>query len=347
MSQRRWRDAPPRGRPPWWPENGPFPPEGWRRGYRRPRPRFFVFALVAFAVFAVLLASFVAVLYHVTTLIIGAPPHPIVIALALLFLVFALTAGMRTARRIASPVNDLIDAAERVEQGDYAVRVAVRGPRQLRSLVGAFNAMSARLGRSEDERRRLLADVSHELRTPLTVMQGNVEALIDGVYPADRPHLETVLDGMRRFAFEYRGDLVTETMLVAGLNDDDEAIRRTAAFVGALEPLRAYVALPSRPPAEPWVRAPSIEAAHRAADQFRAVELPTELLVEDLADAFAASTDPAAGLLGIVAVHPMTEADARVYLARSGGEWSIAQRLLDQGRLVKVRHGGRTYLRTR
>jgi hypothetical protein len=43
----------------------------------------------------------------------------------------------------------------------------------------------------------------------------------------------------------------------------------------------------------------------------------------------------------------MTEADARAYLARSGGDWAVAQRLLDEGRLVVVRHGGRTYLRTR
>ena len=53
--------------------------------------------------------------------------------------------------------------------------------------------MSARLAADTEERRRLLADVSHELRTPLSVIQGNVEAMIDGVYPADRQHLERLL----------------------------------------------------------------------------------------------------------------------------------------------------------
>ena len=166
--------------------------------------------------------------------------------------------------------------------------------------------------------------------------------------PIGSLRLETVLDGMRRFAAEYRGDLVTETMLVAGVNDDDEALKRTSAFISALEPLRAYVAVPTRPPAEPWVRAPSIEAARRAAEIFRTTELPTELLVEeDVAETFAPSPDPATGLLGIVAVHPMSEADARTYLARSGGDWSTAQRLLDEGRLVAVKLGRRTFLRTR
>jgi wyosine [tRNA(Phe)-imidazoG37] synthetase (radical SAM superfamily) len=156
---------------------------------------------------------------------------------------------------------------------------------------------------------------------------------------------ETVLDGMRRFAAEYRGDLVTETMLVAGLNDDDAAAERTSAFVSALGPLRAYVAIPTRPPAEPWVRAPSIDAARRVADIFRAAEVPTTCLTEELETPFAVSDDPAEGLLGIVAVHPMTEADARDYLARSGADWSVAQALVDQRRIVTVRHGRRTYLR--
>ena len=168
--------------------------------------------------------------------------------------------------------------------------------------------------------------------------------------PIGNLRLETVLDGMRSFAADYGGDLVTETMLVAGTNDDDDGalIEQTARFIGALEPLRAYVAIPTRPPAEPWVRAPSVDTARRAADIFRADGLPAELLVEDdCAETFTPSSDPAAGLLGIVAVHPMSFADAHAYLDRSGGDWSVAQRLLAEGRVVAVRHGGRTYLRTR
>jgi len=166
--------------------------------------------------------------------------------------------------------------------------------------------------------------------------------------PIGNLRLEAVLDGMRRFAAEHRGTFVTETMLVAGLNDDEAALRRTAAFVSTLVPRRAYVAIPTRPPAEPWVRAPSPDAARRAADIFRAAEIPTSTLVEEIeesAEPFAVSGDPAEGLVGIVAVHPMTESAARDYLARSGADWTVAQVLLDSGRIVAVRHGGQTYLR--
>jgi wyosine [tRNA(Phe)-imidazoG37] synthetase (radical SAM superfamily) len=163
--------------------------------------------------------------------------------------------------------------------------------------------------------------------------------------PIGNLRLETVMDGMRRFAAEYRGDLVTETMLIAGLNDDDAALERTSAFVSALAPLHAYVTVPTRPPAEPWVQAPSLAAALRAADIFRAADVPASCLAEDIEDPFAASPDAEEGLLGIVAVHPMSEPDARSYLARSGADWSLVQRLLGEGRIRAVRHGGLTYLR--
>ncbi len=60
--------------------------------------------------------------------------------------------------------------------------------------------MSSRLSTTERERRRLLAEVSHELRTPLTVISGNVEAMLDGVYPADREHLERIQVETRQLA---------------------------------------------------------------------------------------------------------------------------------------------------
>jgi signal transduction histidine kinase len=57
--------------------------------------------------------------------------------------------------------------------------------------------MSARLQADEASRKTLLTDITHELRTPLTVIQGNLEGLLDGVYPADDEHLSTILDETR------------------------------------------------------------------------------------------------------------------------------------------------------
>ena len=83
---------------------------------------------------------------------------------------------VRAGRRFASPVVDVMEAADRVAGGDYEARVEVRGPREVQRLGAAFNAMTERLGSNEDRRRQLLADVAHELRTPLSVIQANLEA---------------------------------------------------------------------------------------------------------------------------------------------------------------------------
>ncbi len=100
------------------------------------------------------------------------------------------------ARRIGRPLGGLIEAAGRVEAGDYSVRLEepYRAPYELRALTRAFNAMTARLQADESQRRTLLADVGHELRTPLAVLQGQIEAMVDGVHPADEAHLAAALE---------------------------------------------------------------------------------------------------------------------------------------------------------
>ena len=213
---REWREGD--ARPSWWPANEPFPPRDWPRMRPRFMRRVAFFAFLAFLFFAFLVAVFVTVLINFFSPATRGGPHPIVFVIAGLFLLMVVfNMGRQGVRRFAAPLGDLVDAAERVERGDYSVRVEARGPRSLRAFASAFNAMSARLERSEEERRRLLADVTHELRTPLTVVQGNVEALIDGVHPPDETHLRAILE---------------ETHVVSRLIDDLRTV--SVAEAGAL-----------------------------------------------------------------------------------------------------------------
>ena len=104
----------------------------------------------------------------------------------------------RSFRRTMAPVGELIEASARVEAGQLGTQVSERGSGEVRSLSRAFNAMSRRLAEGDEQRRRLLAEVSHELRTPLTVIQGTVEGMLDGLYPADHEHLERIQAETRR-----------------------------------------------------------------------------------------------------------------------------------------------------
>jgi two-component system, OmpR family, sensor histidine kinase BaeS len=117
-------------------------------------------------------------------------PWPIFLAIGVITLVLLL----RALRRTALPLGEIMGATDRIAEGDYQVRVTERGTPEVRALARAVNAMAERLQVNEDQRRTVLASVTHELRTPLTVIQGNLEGLIDGVYPADEAHLQTILE---------------------------------------------------------------------------------------------------------------------------------------------------------
>jgi signal transduction histidine kinase len=117
-----------------------------------------------------------------------------VAALAVGFVIILVAIAAGTMRRLTRPMDTLIDAAGRIESGDYSAQVPERGSPDLRSVARAFNSMSSRLKANDEQRRSFLADVTHELRTPLSVIRGQVEAIGDGMYPADPAHLAPILD---------------------------------------------------------------------------------------------------------------------------------------------------------
>jgi len=114
--------------------------------------------------------------------------------LGFILLVFAVGWGARNLRRMSRPLDELVDASNKVAEGDYSVRVEEKGPPEIYSLMRGFNSMAERLQANDQQRRNMLADVSHELRTPLTVIQGNVEGILDGMYSADEVRLKSILD---------------------------------------------------------------------------------------------------------------------------------------------------------
>jgi two-component system OmpR family sensor kinase/two-component system sensor histidine kinase BaeS len=141
------------------------------------------------------------------------PPGPF-FGLLLLMVVF-FVAG-RIVRWLAAPVGSVMEAADRVAGGDYGARVSPQGPRDMRRLARSFNVMAERIEANESQRRNLLADIAHELRTPLAVMRGNVEGMLDGVYPVDDKRLHRLIDEATVMA-RLLDDLQTLSMAEAGV----------------------------------------------------------------------------------------------------------------------------------
>lgn len=84
-------------------------------------------------------------------------------------------------RQITAPMRRLTQAAKQIATGNLAQRVHETSKDEIGELASAFNAMAEALHRNEQARQQLLAGIAHELRSPLAVIQGNLEAMVDGV----------------------------------------------------------------------------------------------------------------------------------------------------------------------
>jgi len=117
------------------------------------------------------------------------------LALALPLLAVAL--AVWAFRGIATPLADVMAAADAIAEGNLSARVPAHGPGEFSRLADSFNHMAEELERGDRQRRKLTADVAHELRTPMHVIQGNLEGILDGVYEPTEGHISATLDETR------------------------------------------------------------------------------------------------------------------------------------------------------
>ncbi|MFQ3285523.1 MAG: wyosine [tRNA(Phe)-imidazoG37] synthetase (radical SAM superfamily) [Halobacteriales archaeon] len=159
----------------------------------------------------------------------------------------------------------------------------------------------------------------------------------------DRPHgalsFTAITRGLRTFAESFEGTLTTETMLVDGVNDGADDLRATADLVGEVDPDVAYVAIPTRPPAEEWVEPASETAVGMAYRLFEEQVDDVEYLIGAEPDDFASTGDVEADILGVTAVHPMRESGLRDLLDRADADWSVIEDLLASGELIEREFG--------
>lgn len=104
----------------------------------------------------------------------------------------ALLLGVILTRQITLPVRALTRGAHQIADGNLGYRVNPGSKDELGELAQSFNSMASSLDKMEQSRRRLTADIAHELRTPLTVIDGTVDAMLDGVFKPDKEHFTSI-----------------------------------------------------------------------------------------------------------------------------------------------------------
>ncbi len=164
--------------------------------------------------------------------------------------VVSVLVGLLFSRAVAAPLAALAMAARTFAGREWNSRAPVKGATEIAEAAHAFNDMAEELQRAETVRRNLMADIAHDLRTPLTVMQGNLRALLDEVYPLTQAEIATLydetrmlsrlVDDLRELALADAGQLPLNVQVV----DADPILRSTvASFAVAAETQNIQVSL--------------------------------------------------------------------------------------------------------
>lgn len=179
-----------------------------------------------------------------------------------------------------------------------------------------------------------------------------VDSVVPGTWRAlDRPHgrldIREILEGILEFSRCYRGRLITETMLVGGLNTSRMEMEALSGFLAGVRPSRAYLSVPSRPPAEKDVVTPDRKSLESARDILLSALDDVELLTGYEGDDFSGPDDTVVELLGILAVHPMRESAVLDFLRDRMDPRETLDRLVRSGRVLREVYRGEVYYRRR
>ncbi|MGD8507265.1 MAG: radical SAM protein [Syntrophobacterales bacterium] len=161
--------------------------------------------------------------------------------------------------------------------------------------------------------------------------------------PQPALQLPAILEGMLDFAGYFKGELVTETMLVRGLNDHSDQLPEVADFIEHLQPAKAYLSVPTRPPAEKWVEYPDEKSINEAYQIFTEHLRTVEYLIGYEGTDFSLTGDPEEDILSITAVHPMREEAMEKVLLEAKVDWSIVDRLVRQGKILELVYRGKSF----
>lgn len=161
--------------------------------------------------------------------------------------------------------------------------------------------------------------------------------------PYKRLNIHQIADGILAFREKFSGKMVTETMLVKGVNDSAEELKNTAWFIESFAPDVAYLAVPTRPPAFKKVEPSGEAAVNTAYHIFREYIENVELLTGYEGNAFASTGNFSDDLLSITAVHPMREDAVLELLGKTGGDEQLLTALIEHKKVEKLQFNGHFY----
>lgn len=163
--------------------------------------------------------------------------------------------------------------------------------------------------------------------------------------PSKNIRLNKILEGITEFVKIFNGTIISETILIDGINYGEE-FKNIAEFLERLKKLdKAYIAIPTRPPTEKWVR-PAKEEIINTSFQVFSKKLGSkrvEYLTDYEGNSFAFTGNVEEDLLSIMAVHPMRETAVIEFLNKASANWQVIEELLQKGKIIELEYEGNRY----
>jgi len=163
----------------------------------------------------------------------------------------------------------------------------------------------------------------------------------------DRPYgslkLDRILEGMSEFSKTFEGDLVTETMLIQGVNDSVKELETIADFVSELNSKKSYISIPIRPPAEKWVKPADEHRVNMAYQIFKEKDIDVEYLIGYEGNTFAYMGNVEEELLSITSVHPMRKDGMEKFLQKANADWEVITGLIAEKKLIELEYHGKKF----
>ncbi|HOK56006.1 MAG TPA: radical SAM protein [bacterium] len=177
-----------------------------------------------------------------------------------------------------------------------------------------------------------------------------VDALSEDIWrKINRPYkslkLNEILEGIKIFSKEFKGELLTETLFVKNLNDSVEEIEKIGEFLKEVKPKIAYIGVPTRPPAEKWVEVPEKEKIDFAYIVFRNKNLNVKIIEKSKDEKFGFTGKLIEDILSILSVHPMSGKEIENFLRENGGEFELIEELIYKGEIEEIEYMGEKYYR--
>jgi len=191
-------------------------------------------------------------------------------------------------------------------------------------------------------------DVREDLKNADTVSL-KIDCMSEDVWkkinrPLKNLNLNEILDGIRIFSREFKGELLTETLFIKNINDTEEEIEKIGEFLKEICPTIAYIGYPTRPPTEKWIEIPDKKRIDFVYIVFKNKKINVKI-IEKKEGEFGYTGDLIKDILSIVSVHPMSRREMEKFITENKGHIEIINNLIEEGKIEEIEYRKEKYYR--